>query len=158
MSYEFKSTSYEFKLTSCEFRFTSYEFKSTSYLLRSTSYELKSTSYAIKSTSSRIIKSMKTYANSLKRSLFPKIISPKLFSNSWGNLLFYVTTTQWLQLKQEAVWVSINFERRDLNSHRNDPSPNDFGEICFSFAFNFTKQNATDFSFVSLTQNSVQCL
>ena len=151
MSYEFKSTSYEFKLTSCEFRFTSYEFKSTSYLLKSTSYELKSTS-------SRIIKSMKTHANSLKRSLFPKIISPKLFGNSWGNLLFYVTTTQWLQLKQEAVWVNINFERRDLNSLRNDPSPNDFGEIYFSFAFNLTKQNATDFSFVSLTQNSVQCL
>ena len=48
--------------------------------------EFKSTSYEFKSTSSRIIKSMKTQVNSLKSSSFPKIISPKLFSNSWGNL------------------------------------------------------------------------
>ena len=38
-----------------------------------------------KSTSLIIIKSMKTQVISLKSSSFPKIISPKLFDNSWGN-------------------------------------------------------------------------
>ena len=74
---EFKSTSYEFESTSYEFEFTSYEFKSTSYKLESTSHEFEFT---------RIIKSMKIQVNSLKSSSFPKIISPKLFGNSWGNL------------------------------------------------------------------------
>ena len=81
---EFKSTSYEFKSTSYEFESTSYEFKSTSYEFESTSYEFEFTSYEFEST--RIIKSMKTQVNSLKSSSFPKIISPKLFGNSWGNL------------------------------------------------------------------------
>ena len=82
MSYKFKSTSYEFKSTSSEFKFTNYEFKSTSYEFTSTSSEFKSTSYEFKFTNSRIIKSMKTQVNSLKSSLFPKIISPKLFGSS----------------------------------------------------------------------------
>ena len=38
-----------------------------------------------KSTSLIIIKSMKTQVISLKSSSFPKIISPKLFDNSWDN-------------------------------------------------------------------------
>ena len=84
-SKEFNSTSYEFKSTSYKFKSTSYEFKSTSYELKSTSHEFKSTSYELKSTSSRIIKSMKTQVKSLKSVSFPKIISPKLFDNSWGN-------------------------------------------------------------------------
>ena len=46
--------------------------------------EFKSMSYEFEST--RIIKSMKTQVNRLKSSSFPKIISPKLLGNSWGNL------------------------------------------------------------------------
>ena len=82
----------EARVTSCELRVTSYEFKAQKH-------ELK-----FKSASSNplVIKSMKTQGNSLKSSSFPKIISPKLLGNSWGNsyvqlfdgnLLFYISTT-----------------------------------------------------------------
>ena len=40
---------------------------------------------SIKSSSPRIIKSMKIHVNSRKSSSFPKIKSPKLFGNLWGN-------------------------------------------------------------------------
>ena len=64
------------EIQKCKFKSTSYEFKSTSYEFESTSYEFEST---------RITKSMKIQVNTLKSSSFPKIISPKLFGNSWGN-------------------------------------------------------------------------
>ena len=121
--YEFKSKCYQFKSTSCKFKSTSYEFKSTSY--------------EFKSTTSRIIKSMKTHVNSLKSSSFPKIISPELLgkfvrqsvrSVSSNNLLFYFSTTPWIKLQQEAEW-DLNFPQK---SHL---SPDDFGEIRFSFCF-----------------------
>ena len=83
-SYEFESTSYKFKSRSYEFKSLSYEFESTSYELKSTSYELKPPIFEVEST--RIIKSMKTQVNSLKSSSFPKMISSKLFGNSWDNL------------------------------------------------------------------------
>ena len=75
-----ENTSYELRAESLKARveIQKCEFKSTSY-------EFKSTSYEFKSTISRIIKSMKTQVNSLKSSSFPKIISPKLFGNSWDN-------------------------------------------------------------------------
>ena len=51
-------------------------------------------------------------------------------SVSGDYLLFYVSTTPWLQLQQEAEWLNINFERRNLNSPKKiHPSPDDFGEI-----------------------------
>ena len=141
--YEFKSTSYKFKPTSYKLKSTSSEFKYRICEFKSTIYEFKSTSYDFKSTSSRIIKSMKTQVNSLEGSLFPKIINPKLFCNSWGNSYvrflviiscFTILTAPWLRLQQEAEWVNFNFERRHLNSpqisHR---LPDDF-----YFAFFFT--------------------
>ena len=101
-SYELRATSYELRVESLKVRVESLkvrveslkarveiqkcEFKSTSYELKSTSYGFASTSYEFESTSSRIIKLMKTQVNSLKSSSFSKIISPKLFGNSWGNL------------------------------------------------------------------------
>ena len=81
---EFESTSYEYESTSYEFESAIYEFQSTSYEFQSTSYEFKSTSYEFEYT--RFIKSMKTQVNSLKSSSFPKIRSPKVFGNLWGNL------------------------------------------------------------------------
>ena len=80
----FKSTSYEFESTSYELESTNYAFESPSCELESTSYEFKSTSYGFEFT--RIIKLMKTQVNSFKSSSLPKMISPKLFGNSWGNL------------------------------------------------------------------------
>ena len=51
-------------------------------------------------------------------------------SVSGDYLLFYVSTTPWLQLQQEAEWLNFNFERRNLNSPKKiHPSPDDFGEI-----------------------------
>ena len=51
-------------------------------------------------------------------------------SVSGDNLLFYVSTTPWLRLQQEAEWENINFERRNLNSPQKcHPLPDDFGEI-----------------------------
>ena len=48
-------------------------------------------------------------------------------SVSGDNLLFYVSTTPWLRLQQEAEWVNINFERGDLNfTQKNYPPPDDF--------------------------------
>ena len=75
----------KFNLASYEFKSTSYEFKSTSYEFISASYEFKSTSYEFKFTSSRFLQSMKTQVNNLENSLFPKILSLKQFSKSWGN-------------------------------------------------------------------------
>ena len=75
------------------------------------------------------MKSIKTQVNSLKISLFPKILSPKLFGNSFqfnfgDDLLFYVSTTPWLPLQQEAEWVNINFKRGNLNSpQESHPTP-----------------------------------
>ena len=37
-------------------------------------------------------------------------------SVSGDTAFFYVSTTPWLRLEQEAEWVNINFERRDLDS------------------------------------------
>ena len=80
-------------------------------------------------------------------------------SISGDNLLFYVPTTPWLQLQQEAEWVNINFERRDLNSpQKSHPSPLILEKFAFSFAFDLRKQNETDFSFMSLAQNFILCL
>ena len=124
MSCEFISTSYEYESTCYEFESTSYEFESTSYEFKSISYEFQSTSHEFEST--RIIKSMKTQVNSLKSSSFHKIVSPKLFSNSWGNLYiqFFVLRFHYSMAMIESV--NINFERRDLNSpqksHPSSPS------------------------------------
>ena len=63
------------------------------------------------------------------------------------------------QLQQEAEWVNINFERKDLNFPQKRevtlPPPVILDKIAFSFAFNLRKQNVTDFSLISLTQNLV---
>ena len=117
----------------------------------------------VTSSNSRIIKSMKTQVNSLINSSFTKIISPALFDNSWNNsvsgnnFLFYVSATLWLRLQQEAEWVNIHFERRDLKRKVRKVTPplDDFGKIYFFFAFNLRKQYVTDFSFISFTQNVV---
>ena len=79
MSYKFKSTSYENKSTSCKFKSISYEFKSISYGFKSTSSNSR-----VMSSNPRIIKSMKTQVIIFKSFSFSKIISPKLFDNSWG--------------------------------------------------------------------------
>ena len=51
-------------------------------------------------------------------------------------------------------WVNINFERRELNSpHKIHAPPPMILE-----KFNLRKQNATDFSFISLTQKFAMCL
>ena len=71
-SYELRVASHQWQVESLKVRveIQKCEFESTSYEFESTSYEFEST---------RIIKSMKTQANSLKSSSFPKIISPKLY-------------------------------------------------------------------------------
>ena len=52
---------------------------------------------------------------------------------------------------QETEWVKINFERKDLYSpHKSHPPRMIFGKFAFSFAFDLSKQNKTDFSFISL--------
>ena len=62
--------------------------------------------------------------------------------------MLYVSTTQWLRLQQEAEWVNINFERRNLNSPQKcHPAPNDLGEICFFLCFQFKKTKCNRFFF-----------
>ena len=58
------------------------------------------------------------------------------------NLLFHVSITPWLRLQQEAEWININIERRDLNSfHRKVTlSPMVLEKLAFSFAFNLKKK------------------
>ena len=51
-------------------------------------------------------------------------------------------------------WVNINFERRELNSPHNIHAP----PPMILEKFNLRKQNATDFSFISLTQTFAICL
>ena len=93
-SYELLITSWKPKSTNWnskmqfqihDLKFTSYKFNFKSYEFKTTSDEFKSTSCEFKSRSSRIISSRKTQVNSLKISLFCKILRLKSFSNSWGN-------------------------------------------------------------------------
>ena len=70
---------------------------------------------------------------------------------SGDNLVLYISTISWLRRQQEAMWVNINFERRDLTSaQKRHPFPDDFGE---NFAWNLIKQSVTHFYFIFLTQN-----
>ena len=80
VKHELRVTSYELRDTSYELRVKSLKFKSASWNPRVTSSNLQVTS-----SNPRIIKSMKTQVSSLKSSSFLKIVSPKLFGNSWGN-------------------------------------------------------------------------
>ena len=95
----------------------------------------------------QIIKWIKTQVNSLKSCSFPKIVSPKLFGNSWLYVKFLVIISCFtfpllhgygfsrrrsdLSKHHTVNWVSKhNFERRNLNSPRKSrPPPDDFGEI-----------------------------
>ena len=122
------------RVTSSNPRVTSSNLRVTSSNPRVTSSNSRVTS---SNPSSRIIK-----LNSLKSSSFPKTIllgnlREKLVpSFSGDNLFFYISTTPWLRLQQEAEWVNINFERRDLNFWQKlHPLPDDFGEICFFLCF-----------------------
>ena len=82
-----------------------------------------------------------------------------VLSVSGDNLLFCFSTTPWLRLQHEAECVNINFERRDLNSPRKShPLPMILKKFAFYFAFDLRKQNVTDFSFISSTQNFALCL
>ena len=127
VKHELRVTSYELGVESSKVRVAiqKYEFKSASYELQFTSYKFRSA----------IMKSIKTQVNSLKISLFPKILSPKLLGNSFqfnsgDDLLFYVSTTPRLRLQQEAEWVNINSERRNINSpQKSHPRLNILGEI-----------------------------
>ena len=133
MSWNPRVTSSNPGVTSSNPRFTSSKPGATSSNLRVTSF--KPTSHEFKSANYYI---NETQRNSLKSSLFPTVISPKLFGNSWGNsyVQLYVPTTPWLRLQQEADWVKINFERRDLNSpEKSHPLPDYFGENYFFVRF-----------------------
>ena len=69
---------------------------------------------------------------------------PVSFSFWWQSLdlRFHYSMAR---LQHKAEWLNINFEKKDLNSPQNSHLPPDeFGEICFFFAFNF-KRNVTDF-------------
>ena len=82
---------------------------------------------------------MKTQVNSLKTSSFSEILKPyivwqfvrQLVRSVFDyNLVLYLSTLSWLRLQQEAKWVNINFERRELTSaKRGYPTPDDFGEL-----------------------------
>ena len=71
---------------------------------------------------------MKTQVNSLKTSLLNSL---KSVGNSWGNscvqfgdnLVFYFSTISLILFQQEAKWVNINFERRDLTSAQKSHPP-----------------------------------
>ena len=104
-------------------KFTNYEFKSTSY-------EFKYANHWINENSSKLPQKFLIwpivwqFVRQLTRSVFG------------GNLLFYVSTTAWLRLQQEAEGVSTNFERRNLSSSRKCHPPSDnFGEIYFFLCF-----------------------
>ena len=108
----------------------------------------------VTSSNSRIIKSMKTQVNSLINSSFTKIISPTLFDNSWNNsasgnnFLFYVSATLWLRLQQEAEWVNIHFERRDLKKKsEKSPFPWWFWKNLLFLCFQFKKTICNRFFF-----------
>ena len=80
---KFKSASSNPRVTSSNLRVTSSNRRVTS-----SNPQVKSSSLQVTSSNPRIIKSMKTQVSSLKNSSFLKIVSLKLFGNSWGN--FYV--------------------------------------------------------------------
>ena len=58
---------------------------SSNPLVRSSNLRVTSSNLQVTSSNLRIIKSIKTQVSSLKSLSFPKIISPKLFGNSWRN-------------------------------------------------------------------------
>ena len=74
-------------------------------------------------------------------------------SVSGNNLLFYVSTIPWLRLQQEAEWVNINFERRDLKfPQKSHPPPMILKKFALSFAINLRKQNVRFFFHVFSTK------
>ena len=76
----------------------------------------------------------------------------------YDNLLFYVSTTPWLRLYQEAEWVNINFERIDLNSpQKSHFSRDDFGAICFFLFFYLKKTKCNRFFYSSILHKTLCC-
>ena len=99
---------------------------------------------------------MKTQVNSLKISLFPKILTLKLFGKSWGksSVQFLVIISCFTfplfynyGFSMETVWVNINFERRDLHSNivfTDSVWPNmEFFLVCI-FLYSYWIQENTD--------------
>ena len=142
---KFESASSDPRVTSSNSRVTSSTLRVTSSNLRVTSlnYELRLQIQKLRVQIHELrvqIHKFKNYLvnenfnlNGLKMSSFPKILSLKSLSNSWGNSYvqflviiwcFYFSTISWLRVQQETKWVNINFERRDLTSaEKSRPSP-----------------------------------
>ena len=146
-THELRVTSYKLRVESlkarvkiqkCEFKSTSYEFKSTSYEFKPTSYEFESTSYEFKSTSYKF----------------------KPTSYEFQSMIYELKSTSSRIIK----WMKTQVNSLNSPSFPKIISPKLFGnpmildKFAFSFAFNIRKQNVTDFSSISLTQNFVLCL
>ena len=112
--------------------------------LRVQIYEFTSSDLQVTSSNLRVIKSMKTEVSSLKSSWFLKIVSPKLFGNSWGKSYIQfqekISCFTFSRLhgysfsKNERV--NITCERRDLNfPQKSYPPAGDFGESYFFLCF-----------------------
>ena len=98
--------------------------------LRVASYELQVASYELR------VKSLKARVESLKARV--EIQKCELKSTSYE-------------------FKSTSYEFRSTNCEFITLSPMILEKFAFSFAFNLRKQNVTDFSFISLTQNFVLC-
>ena len=84
--HELRVQIHELRVRIHELRVPIHELRAQIHELRVRTHELRVPIHELDFESTRIIKSMKTQVNSLKIPLFPKIISPKLFGNLWGNL------------------------------------------------------------------------
>ena len=114
-----QNTSYELRVARQELGVTSWKLKNTSWMFKSTIWNFKSVSSNPRVTSSnlrvpssnpRIIKSIKTQVNNFKSCLFPKIRSPKLFGNLWGN--WYVQFLMIISCFKFPLHHSYSFRRK----------------------------------------------
>ena len=148
---------HELRVTSCELRVeslkarieiqssnarvTSSNPRVTSSNSRVTSSNPRVTSSNTQVTSSNpwIIKWIKTQVSSLKSSSFPKILSPKLFSSSWGNLYFQFlviiscftfSLLHGYGFSRKLSEYALTSKEENLNSpQKSHPFLDDFGDI-----------------------------
>ena len=134
---------HELRVTCCELRVESLkariEIQSSNARVTSSNPRVTSSNPQVTSSNPWIIKWIKTQVSSLKSSSFPKILSPKLFGSSWGNLYFQFLVIiscftfpllHGYGFSRKLSAYALTSKEENLNSpQKSHPFRDDFGDI-----------------------------
>ena len=134
---------HELRVTCCELRVESLkariEIQSSNARVTSSNPRVTSSNPQVTSSNPWIIKWIKTQVSSLKSSSFPKILSPKLFGSSWGNLYFQFLVIiscftfpllHGYGFSRKLSEYALTSKEENLNSpQKSHPFRDDFGDI-----------------------------